>query len=141
IDWFPDITIKADGAVKLFGLIGLGNVAGANAPIGDLVGNWPPQLEDVVNAVETMSRQPRTTTTRHEGTLRYEVRGRASPFDFPLGPTGGTVAAASDFTVRGAAVLEPDGTFRTIGNGNTMNVNVRVGGRRISAAGVDANVE
>lgn len=141
IDWFPDITIKADGAVKLFGMIGLGNVAGANAPIGDLVGNWPPQLEDVVNAVENMSRQPRTTTTRHEGSIRYDLRGRASPFDFPLGPTGGTLAAASDFSVRGAAVLEPDGTFRTVGSGNTMNVNVRVGGRRVSVAGSSATVE
>lgn len=141
IDWFPDITIEANGAVKLFGLIGLGNVPGANEPVGDLVQNWPPQLEDVADALEAMGRQPRAaTTTRHEGTVRYELRGRARPFDFPLGPTGGALAAASDFSVRGAAVLEPDGTIRTIGNGNTLNVNLRVGNRGVSVAGVDANI-
>lgn len=141
IDWFPDITIKADGAVKLLGFIGLGNVPGANAPIGDVVANWPPQLEDVVNAVETMSRNPVAGTTRHEGSIRYDLRGRASPFGFPLGPTGGTLAAASDFSVRGAAVLEPNGTFRTVGDGNTMNVNLRVGGRRVDAGPLGATIE
>lgn len=142
IDWFPDITIKANGAVKLFGFLGVGSVPGANAPLGDVVANWPPQLEDVVNAVESFSRTPRApTTTRHAGTVRYELSGRASPFDFPLGSLGGNLPAATDFSLRGAAVLEPDGTFRTVGSGNTMSVNVRVGGRGVTAGPVSGRVE
>lgn len=139
INWFPDVVIKADGAVKLFGMIGLGNIGGANTPIGDVVSNWPPRLEDVVNAMTKGGMS--TGTTKHEGTLRYELAGRAAPFSVPLGPGGPPIAAASDFTVRGAAVLEPDGTFRTIGSDNTIKVDVRVGPRRLALPTVEGDVE
>lgn len=135
IDWFPDITIKADGAVKLFGAIGLGNVGAS--PLGAAVSNWPPRMEDVVAALSAP--QP-TSTTRHEGTVRWDIRGRAAPFPMRLA-NGSTLPAATSFTVRGAGVLEPDGTFRTIGTGNQVTVNVNVGGRRVEMNGVSGTVE
>ncbi|MCO5167482.1 MAG: LysM peptidoglycan-binding domain-containing protein [Planctomycetes bacterium] len=137
IDWFPDITIKADGGVKLLGFIGLGNV-GPSGAMGDVVNNWPPRLEDVVKALQDGGP---AGSTRHEGTVRYDLRGRASPMAFPLGPDAGTVRAATDFSVRGAAVLEPDGTLRTIGQNNTMTINMRIGGgQRVNAGPASARL-
>lgn len=138
IDWFPDITIRADGNVKLLGFIGLGNV-GPSGAMGDVVNNWPPRLEDVVKALQDGGP---AGSTRHEGTVRYDLRGRASPMAFPLGPGAGSVTAASDFHLRGAGVLEPDGTFRTIGQDNTITVNLRVGGgQRVTAGPATARID
>lgn len=136
IDWFPDITIKADGNVKLLGLIGLGNV-GPNGALGGVVSNWPPRMEDVVAA---LSQPMPAATTRHEGTVRWDIRGRAAPFPMRLAD-GSNLPAATSFSVRGAGVLEPDGTFRTIGAGNAVTVNVNVGGRRVAMSGVSGTVE
>lgn len=135
IDWFPDITIKADGNVKLLGMIGLGNVGAS--PMGAVVSNWPPRMEDVVNA---LSQPMAAGTTKHEGSVRWDVRGRAAPFPLRLAD-GSSLPAATSFSVRGAGVLEPDGTFRTIGAGNAVTVNVNVGGRRVAMSGVSGTIE
>jgi LysM repeat protein len=128
IDWLPDITIKNDGSTKLLGFIGLGNVGNVSGFAPDV---WPPRLEDVMAAVEAAQRQPRTGSTPPiEGTVSWDIRGRASAYPVPIGD-GRTIPVASRMHVRGAAEIK-DGQVRTVGDGNTVSLTVNVGAGRIA---------
>ncbi len=88
--------------------------------------NWPPTLEEVVDTL--MADRPQDDQTRHEGTISWRLSGRARETALPV--AGGDLRAATRFDVRGAGVLAPDGSFRTIGAANRATLELTVGDTR-----------
>lgn len=89
------------------------------------ISKWPPRLDEVVQAFMKDDKKKKKAATKHAGVIKWDVRGRAAPHGFPF--KGGDVKAASTFSIKGAGRLSPDGTFRTIGRGNsaTLTLDVR----------------
>jgi len=98
---------------------------------------WPPSIDTVVNALREGGGQ--TGVTENEAIVRYRVRGRADPYEFPF---AGNVRAESSFDVSGAVALRPDGTTETVGDGSQVRLDLRIGGQPATfTAGRGASTE
>ena len=111
--------------------------------IGDIeLEGWPPSLENAVKIMTALvsgddDDSDQSEETRHEGTFTWKATGRTRPSPLPFGDR--SLEAATHFDVRGAARLEPDGSFNTIGDRNTATVSVQVGASAFR--GESGNVE
>lgn len=101
---------------------------------------WPPELAQLIEAIMNPRSKGRTTT-KHEARVNWNISGEADPHPLPFGD--GNLKAASSFSMRGAGELRPDGSFRTIGKGNDLTLELRVnrGGRVVLPSGAGGRLD
>ncbi|MBL4847357.1 MAG: SH3 domain-containing protein [Planctomycetes bacterium] len=101
---------------------------------------WPPELQQLIEAIMNPTNKGRTTT-KHEARISWDISGEADPYPLPFGD--GNLKAASTVRIRGAGELRPDGSFRTIGAGNDLTLELRVnrGGRVSTPRGAGGRID
>lgn len=133
LDWLPDITIKREGNVKLLGFIGLGNVGNVGGLTPDV---WPPRLEDVMAALE--NRPASSGAPGMDATVSWDISGRASPTALPI--PGMNLPVGSNVRLRGTGELTPDGRFRTVGENNSITLDLQVGSGSLASGPIRGDV-
>lgn len=134
LNWLPDITIKREGNVKLLGFIGLGNVGNVGGLAPDV---WPPRLEDVMAILENKPASSGTTPGM-DATVSWDITGRASPTALPI--PGMNLPVGSNVHLRGTGELTPDGRFRTIGENNSITLDLQVGPGSLASGPIRGDV-
>jgi LysM repeat protein len=123
------ITRKSNGDLVLdlpWWAGGDSTVKAADVPFD--IKKWPPELAQLIEAIMNPRNKGRTST-QHEARVNWNVSGQADPHPLPFGDQN--LKVASNFSIKGAGELRRDGSFRTIGNGNDLTLELRVnrGGR------------
>ncbi|MGE0710033.1 MAG: LysM peptidoglycan-binding domain-containing protein [Planctomycetota bacterium] len=119
------ITRKANGDLVLdmpWWAFGDKTIKAADVPFD--IKEWPPELQSLVEALMN-PKSGGSTTTRHEARVDWNISGQADAHTFPF--KGGSLNAATNFSLRGAGELRPDGSFQTIGDNNRAVLELKVG--------------
>lgn len=122
------ITRKANGdlVLDLPWFVGDKTIKAADVPFD--IKKWPPELQELIEALMN-PRNAGATTTGHEARVAWDISGEADPHPLPF--ADGNLKVASSAHLRGAGQLRADGSFRTLGDGNTLSLTLQVnrGGR------------
>lgn len=133
------ITRKANGdlVLDLPWFVGDKTIAAADVPFD--IKKWPPELQELIEALMN-PRNKGATATGHEARVAWDISGEADPHPLPF--ADGNLKVASSARLRGAGQLRPDGSFQTVGDGNTLSLQLEVnrGGRIETNGGAGGNL-